>query len=43
MKNLTVKNEDFDKAIDKFVETRNSNSVNKPKNPIGYNSPMYQK
>ena len=43
MKNLTVKNEDFDKAIDKFVETRNSNSVNKPKNPIGYNSPMYKK
>lgn len=42
MKNLTVKSEDFDKAIDNFVENRNSNSANKPKNQIGYNSPMYK-
>lgn len=42
MKNLTVKTEDFEKAIDKFVETRNSKSSNGPKHPIGYRSPMYE-
>ncbi len=42
MKNLTLKTEDFDKAIDKFVETKRSKSPTKPMNQIGYRSPMYE-
>ena len=41
MKNLTIKNEDFDKAIDNFV--KNQKNDNKNRNTIGFTSPIYNK
>jgi len=41
MKNLTVKNEDFDKAIDTFKKKSDDNAA-KPRRPIGFTSPLYK-
>ncbi|MCD8377235.1 MAG: AAA family ATPase, partial [Candidatus Gastranaerophilales bacterium] len=41
MKKLKIKNEDFDKAIETFAKSKNE--TKKPINPIGFNSPTYNK
>lgn len=42
MKNMTIKTEDFDKAIGSFKKKQESNG-SKPRTQIGFNSPLYKK
>jgi hypothetical protein len=43
MANLTLKTEDFDKAIDSFAKKQAADTpAQKPRNPIGYTSPIYK-